>query len=826
MRYDILHIASIINGILEGHCESNPEYLATDSRKIPFPSQTIFFAISGIGRDAHPYIKDAWLKGVRSFVVQKVPELSEYPHTAFIKVKNPLKALQDLAAYHRAQFHGNVVGITGSNGKTIVKEWLFILLHQDKIITRSPRSYNSQVGVPLSVWLLDERSEWGIFEAGISQTGEMQRLERIIKPHYGIFTNIGDAHDEGFSNKAEKIREKLQLFEHASELIYCSDYTELKNEILNFVGGKSIKLFSWGSHSDADLQLISVRDDIEGGSILQIRFGSIINYLKIPLKGKIALENAMTVIAFLLKRGYSFEVLAERMHLLHSISMRLEIKKGIHGSTIINDSYSADLNSLKLALDLMKQQTQPESRTLILSDFLQSGKRREELYSEIASLLKTYHVHRLIGIGTDIQSQRHLFVDQGITTETFPNTEDFIKNFNGNMFSNELILMKGARKFAFETILSKLEMRSHQTELSIDLSAIRHNLSEYRKILNPSTKIMVVVKAFSYGSGSYEIANVLQYHGVDYLAVAYADEGMELRKSGIMLPIMVMNPEPESFGFLIENDLQPEIFSFSILQQFENFLATEGIEKYPIHLKVDTGMHRLGFDPSELESLCTTLSRSGRMQVLSVFSHLVASEDEKEDSFTRQQFNIFTNACALLKINLGYDFIRHISNTAGIVRLPDLQLDMIRLGIGLYGIDTGNTSKIQLKHASRLKTTIAQIRKVKAGDSVGYNRRGIIEKDSMIATIRIGYADGFPRSLGLGNGKVLIKNQLAPVIGSVCMDMTMIDVTSIPGVKEGDEVEVFGKSLSVNQVAKWAGTIPYEIMTGISARVKRVYFED
>lgn len=826
MRYSLEHIASIVNGTIHGHNNFSPSYIVTDSRKIPFPSQSIFFAISGTGRDAHAYIKDAWLKGVRSFVVQKVPELSDYSQAVFITVDNPLRALQDLAAFHREHFHCDVVGITGSNGKTIVKEWLSLLLQQDKIITRSPRSYNSQVGVPLSVWLLDERTECGIFEAGISEAGEMQQLERIIKPDFGIFTNIGDAHDEGFSSRLEKIKEKLRLFEHVKELVYCSDYSDLNDEIPFFAFGKSIKLFSWGNNPNADLQLISVDDNTKKGSLLQVRYLDHIKNIRIPLVGKIAVENAMTVMAFLLCRGYKFDVLSDRMQLLHSISMRLEIKKGIHGCTIINDSYSADLNSFRLALEQMKQQTQLAKRTVIISDFLQSGKRREDLYSEIADLLNSYRVQRLIGIGADIHSMRDLFVSRGIATETYISTEDFIGAFNVNMFSNELILMKGARKFVFETILAKLEMRSHQTELSIDLSAIRHNLAEYRKILNPTTKIMVVVKAFSYGSGSYEIANVLQYHGVDYLAVAYTDEGKELRKSGIILPIMVMNPEPESFGALIENDLQPEIFSFSILEQFESFLTSEGIDKYPIHIKVDTGMHRLGFDPSELELLSSIILKSGRMHVMSVFSHLVASEDLKEDVFTKQQGKIFCEACDLLQRKLGYEFIRHISNTAGIVRMPELQLDMIRLGIGLYGIDTGNASMLQLMQASRLKTTIAQIRKVRAGESVGYNRKGVVDKDSLIATIRIGYADGFPRSLGLGNGKVLIKNQLVPVVGSVCMDMTMIDVTSIPEVNEGDEVEIFGKSLSINQVAKWAGTIAYEIMTGISARVKRVYFED
>ncbi len=821
--YLVKDIARIVNGRQFGTSDLRIDHILTDSRKILFPSGSVFFAIAGYRRDGHLFIPEAYGRGVRCFIVSRLPLSEDYPDAVFILVEDPLSALQTLVAFHRSGFHYPVIGITGSNGKTIVKEWLNHLLQTYYRIVRSPKSYNSQIGVPLSVWQMNEEAQLGIFEAGISTVGEMEKLARIIRPDIGIFTNIGDAHSEGFTSVKEKIREKLSLFSESRVLVYCSDYAELKEAANAFAAERNIRLLSWSHHPGATVRVLHT--ETSGiNSVIRLRYQSRDLEYTIPFTGQAAVENSITCAVVMLELGIDPGLIPAGMKSLPSLAMRLEMKHGINGCTIINDSYSADLSSLKLALDFLGQQQQG-SKVVILSDIPESGIPEDERYLHIASILKRSQVSRMIGIGPLMVKHATVFTAAGLTAEMFISTGDFISQFHPMQFKDEVVLLKGARVFEFERINQLLEMKTHQTVLSINLSAISNNLNEYRKFLSPHTRIMVMVKAFSYGSGSYEIASLLQYHKVDFLAVAYADEGSDLRKAGISLPIMVMNPEEASFPAITGFDLQPEIFSFQLLRQFGAFLISEGITEYPIHLKLDTGMHRLGFDPSELPLLMNYLKGNNLFRVISVFTHLVGSEDPKVDAFTRHQAASFNKTASDLAALLGYSFIRHISNTAAIHRHPNLQLDMVRLGIGLYG--SGPVAEnFHLQEASALTTTIAQIREVKAGESVGYSRKGVLSRDSRIATIRIGYADGYPRSLSNGVGKVMIRGQLVPVVGLICMDMTMVDVTDIAGLQEGEEVLVFGKGLSVSELARWAGTIPYDIMTGISQRVKRVYYEE
>ena len=822
-RYSIPEIIHLVGGQATGpSAQVLIDHLVTDTRKITDPAGSVFFAIQGEKRDGHLFIPEAYQQGVRVFVVAKEGLHVSFPDAVFILVGDTLQALQQLVATHRASFKIPVIGITGSNGKTIVKEWLNHLLEPSFSIVRSPRSYNSQLGVPLSVWPIHAMHTLAIFEAGISQRGEMQKLEPIIRPSIGVFTNIGDAHSEGFSSMEEKIREKLHLFAHSRHLVYPADQALLSDEIRKFASARGIDMIGWGISANAELQVLS--KEISGtNTTIRYRYKDHERAFTIPFTGTIAEENALSCAAVLEVIGMA-EKLLHLMNDLPSLSMRLDMRQGINHCTIINDSYSADLDSLKLALDFLRQQRQYRKRTLILSDLLQSGKKEDELYTEIVGLVKNHGITRFVGVGHSISAHAELFRAVVPQTEFYPDTLAFIQSFSQTAFQQETILLKGARAFSFEKISALLETKWHQTVLQVNLSAVAQNLTTYRNMLQKGTKIMVMVKAFSYGSGSFEIANLLQFHKVDYLAVAYADEGVELRRAGIRLPIMVMNPEEATFSALVNDDLQPEIFSFQMLERFNQFLQREGIQEFPVHLKIDTGMHRLGFVPEEIPALLAQWP--ARLRVLTVFTHLVGSEDPEEDSYTLIQAQRFKDACNLLELGLGYTFIKHISNTAAISRHKALQMDMVRLGIGLYGVDTTGANALPLKEAAVLTTTVAQVKMVPAGETVGYNRKGVVQRDAMIATIRIGYADGYPRQLSLGRGKVLIRGRLFPVIGTVCMDMTMIDVTDAPDIREGDEVVVFGRGLELNQLAAWADTIPYDIMTGISQRVKRVYFED
>lgn len=807
------YLASQIKVILE--CESiiqQPEYeiywLLTDSRKIIYAEQSLFFALAG-KQDSHQYIKDLYQKGVRNFVISDAKYAdTSYLSANFYIVDNTLKALQKLVAYHRSHFNYPVIGITGSNGKTIVKDWLYQILSPEFAIVRSPKSYNSQLGVPLSVWQMNHTYQLALIEAGISTINEMDALEEIIKPNIGILTNIKSAHDEGFQSRQEKLKEKLKLFKNSEKIIYSIDYVPAGTI-------DAARSFTWSKTDVADLQILSIKQ-IDHYSLLTCYYKHQEFQINCHFTDEASIENIIILVATLLSMNYSLATIQERIAQLQSIPMRLEMKQGINRSTLINDSYSADISSVLLAIDFLNQQKQ-ESKTLIVSDIVHAEK--EPVYEILANYLAEHNISRVIGIGNEIMSKSSLFKMQ---KSFYASTEEFIADFKNIEFNNEGILIKGARKYGFERIAKLLEEKVHETVLEINLNAIVHNLNFYRSKLSPGTKVMAMVKAFAYGSGSVEIASILQYNKVDYLAVAYADEGVALRKAGINLPIMVMSPEPAAFDKIIEYNLEPELYNQRILASFYELIKSKHLSHYPVHIKLETGMNRLGFDDADLETLFKYTSDDA-LKIVSVFSHLAASENELNDDYTQEQLNRFDRLYAKLRLKFQKDFIRHISNTAGILRFPEAQYEMVRLGIGLYGIENVGHFQNELQMVGELKTTVTQIKKLNAGDTVGYGRRGVIEKSSEIATIKIGYADGYYRSFGNGKAYVSIKGQRATVIGSVCMDMCMVDVTGL-GVVEGDEVIIFGEDPSINDLAKIANTIPYEILTSISQRVQRIYY--
>ncbi|TWI81265.1 UDP-N-acetylmuramoyl-tripeptide--D-alanyl-D-alanine ligase [Lacibacter cauensis] len=819
LHYNIQLVAEIMQARIVQQAAGNSyvEHLLIDSRRVIHPTAALFFAITTNRRDGHDFIKEAYNKGVRCFAIQKEIDTRLFPEASFLLVTDTLKALQQLAAYHRRRFAIPVIGITGSNGKTIVKEWLYQLLNEHYSIVRSPKSYNSQVGVPLSVWQMQPQHTLAIFEAGISQKHEMEALQQIIAPTIGILTNIGEAHAEGFADAAEKLNEKQKLFSSAETVIFSTE--KLQPLSLN-----NIAVYSWGFAAGNPLVIQTINKHLSETTIT-FSAGVTTNSITIPFVDDASIENAITCLAVCMYLQVPLQRVQEKFLQLRPVSLRLELKSGIHNTTIINDSYSADLSSLTIALNMLQQQGQHVQRTVILSDFQLTAEQEVATYRSIAELLQQHHVQRLLTVGPRTKALLVPQLSAAISSMSFDSTAALEQQIDSIPFQNETILLKGARVFELDSIAQLLEQKTHQTVLEINLSAITRNIRAHQQLLKPSTKIMAMVKAFSYGSGSYEIANLLQFMKADYLAVAFTDEGVALRKAGISLPIMVMNPEPVTFDALIDYNLEPELFSFSILHAFESFLEKEGINSYPVHIKIDTGMHRLGFMPSELQELVAVLTRQPIFSVQSVFSHLAASEDPSEDAFTLQQASLFDDACRYLETSLGYSFLKHLDNSSGTIRHPQLQYDMVRLGIGMYGISPAAV-KLQLEEALTLKTTIAQIKQLQPGETVGYNRRGIITKPSVIATVRIGYADGYPRNLGNGIGHMLVHGQKAPVIGTVCMDMTMLDITDLTDVKEGDEVIVFGPQLSVTTVAKQSGTIAYEVMTGINQRVKRVYFEE
>ncbi|MFT4204606.1 MAG: bifunctional UDP-N-acetylmuramoyl-tripeptide:D-alanyl-D-alanine ligase/alanine racemase [Chitinophagaceae bacterium] len=789
-------------------------HLLTDSRRLSFPETSLFFALETPLRSGFDFVDELYRKGVRNFVVNNAHHIpSDISDANILKVPDTLEALQTLAQYHRAQYKFPIIGITGSNGKTIVKEWLNQLLSPDWDIVRTPRSFNSQIGVPLSVWEIKAENNLGVFEAGISLPGEMERLQKIIQPTIGILTNIGAAHDEGFQNREEKLLEKLQLFKNCKTVIMPSQYVPATHQL-------SAAIFSWGKEENNNLQIKNIAIE-RANTTITAHYQSKEITITIPFTDEAYIENAISCWCLLLLFDMEEHTTQKRMLQLQSVDMRLQIVPALNNCTLINDSYSFDINSFNIALSFLRQQNIEQA--VIISDLAYYDERN---YAAIAALLEQNHIVRVVAIGHSWQMLQDLLQGKFRRLDIFPDVQAFLDNIQTLNFNREAILLKGARKYSFERIARFLSNSVHQTRLEINIPALAHNLQLYRKYIAPETKIAAMVKAFGYGCGSIEVAAMAQYYHVDYLAVAYADEGIALRNSGITLPIMVMNFDEEAFDAIVNHDLEPNIFSFRIYHAFHHFLQNQGLKNYPIHFKIDTGMHRLGFELEEILAIVQLLTTNNTMHVRSAFSHFVASEDPNEDAFTRQQVRFFLEGIKILEQGLGYRFIRHIANTSGIVRFPEYQLDMVRLGIGLYGIDSANLIQDKIENVATLITTIAQIHKVKAGDTVGYNRKGKIHRDATIATIRIGYADGLNRKLGNGNGSVFIKGHRAPILGNICMDMAMVDITDIPNVYEGDSVEIFGPHISISEVAKATGTIAYEILTSIGQRIKRVYIEE
>ena len=820
MKYDITEIIKVL-GIKSGKTnDAVITNLLTDSRKLSNPGKTIFFALKTKTNDGHNYVQDLYVDGVRNFVVSSKDTLwTELSDANFLVVKDTLSALQKVVSHHRRKFDIPVIGITGSNGKTVVKEWLYQLLHQDYNITRSPRSYNSQTGVPLSVWQMNEATTLGIFEAGISMLDEMESLESIIYPTIGVFTKLGEAHQENFASLQQKCKEKLELFINSEVIIYNEDNLIISQCVEDM--GISHKIFTWSLKNRENPLYIKEIKTTRDKTIIYYSFLGFDTDLEIPFTSGAYIENSITCLATMLYLRVLPEEIKKRMVDLDPVAMRLDVRQGKNHCIVINDSYNSDFNSIKIALEFQSQRNADKSfkKTLILSDVFQSGLLPKTLYKKVSEVIDQNNINRIIGIGEDISQYSSVF---SMEKQFFKTTEEFIRSQIWKDFKNELILVKGSRSFHFEQIITLLEKRVHETVLEVDLDALVYNFNFYKTKVATNVKLISMVKANGYGAGATEIAKTLQYHRCGYLAVAIASEGVSLREDGITMPIMVLNSEINGFEELHAANLEPEVYNFRILKAFIKEAERSGVTDYPIHLKLDTGMHRLGFVQEEIPELIEILQNQKSLQVVSTFSHLAASESWVFDEFTGKQIAIFEDLSIQIENQLGYKVSRHILNSAGIERFPAKQFDMVRLGIGLYGISASGIHG--LRNVCTLKTTILQIKTLKANDTVGYGRKEKLENDARIGTIRIGYADGLSRQFGNRIGKVLVNGEYAPIIGNVCMDLCMIDVTNIKA-EEGDSVIIFGKELSVVDLAESIKTIPYEILTGVSPRVKRIYIK-
>lgn len=822
MTYSIQQIASIL-GIPEDHLHSaGINILLTDSRKLALPEETLFFALETKNNDAHTFVKELYDLGVRNFVVsKKLTEWDQFTGANFLKVKNSLWALQKIAAYHRSKFDIPVIGITGSNGKTIVKEWLYQLLEQSYNIVRSPRSYNSQIGVPLSVWELDEEAELGIFEAGISMPEEMEYLEPVIRPTIGVLTKIGEAHQENFVSLQQKCLEKLELFVNCDVFIYDED-NDLVSRCVDMMV-LSQKTFSWSRRNrDAHLFISSIEKK-QDTTLIRYSFLDFEYSFEIPFTDEASIENAINCLAVTLYLHVPPMDISKRMLLLEPVAMRLDVRRGKNECLVINDTYNSDINSIKIALDFQQQRRmdRPLKKTIILSDILQTGLSPRALYKKVADMAEQSGIEKIVGIGQDISANAGLF---NIKEKSFYlTTDEYIRSNHWKNVHEELILLKGARKYHFERISTLLEERIHETLLEVNLDAVVHNFNFYKSRIEPHVKLVCMVKANGYGAGAVEIAKTLQYHRCDYLAVAVAEEGILLRKEGISLPVIVLNPEVNGFEELFSNDLEPEVYNMRILEAFIKEAERRGITHYPIHIKIDSGMHRLGFLPEQIPEMIQLLKSQKGLKVRSVFSHLSASESWLFDAFTHEQMDTFKHAADEIENALQYKIYQHILNSAGIERFAVTHWDMARLGIGLYGVSASGLSGLQ--NVCTLKTTILQIKQISSNETIGYGRKEKLDRDTRIATIRFGYADGMDRQFGNRKGKVLINGHYAPIVGNVCMDLCMVDVTDIPA-NEGDTVILFGEKLPVIELAESIGTIPYEILTSISPRVKRIYIKE
>ncbi len=805
--------------------------LLLDSRSIVEPTGGLFFALVGKRHDGHCFLERAYQAGVRQFVVSREVTLEALPEASVLLVPDTLNALQTLAAHHRQQFHLPVVGITGSNGKTIVKEWLSQLIGQRHCVVRSPKSYNSQVGVPLSVWAIGPKHTLGIFEAGISQIGEMARLARIIRPDFGIFTNLGPAHSEGFPSDEVKLREKMHLFDSAHTLLFCADQPAIAEAAEKWAAQKpGRRLFSWTKEGRAaDVVFTDIKPQAAGGSGLSFCMewprptGGTERYrFTLPFDDRASLENACHCIAALLALGVPVRAFGCRVRRLEPVDMRLCWKTGTNRCALLDDAYSNDPASLRIALQVARQHYPDGPMTLILSDFLQAGPAQKQYYADAAQMLQAYRVGRLLGVGKEVRRLASMLPGE-VETAFYSDTSELLQHLAPHSFQDELIVVKGARSFGLERVVRRLEQKAHRTMLEIDLNALAHNLQVFRRCLQPGTQIMVMVKAAGYGSGAVEMARTLAAHGVHYLGVAYADEGLELRQAHIRLPILVLNPEPASFDVLLHYQLEPEVYSLTLLDELASAVGKH--RPLPIHLKLDTGMHRLGLTADELPQALERLRQYPNLRVRSVFSHLVASDEPQHDAFTHTQAAAFVRLYEQIAQALGYRPLRHLVNSGGIARFPEYHFDMVRLGIGLYGVGTSPMG-VALRPVHTLKATISQIKRIPAGDTVGYGRKGRVARPSRIATISIGYADGLLRLAGNGRFSVNIRGQRAPTVGNICMDMAMVDVTDIPEAREGDQVIIFGQQPTLQELAECLQTIPYEVLTSIAGRVKRIYWQE
>ena len=850
--------------------QTNAQYLLNDSRQLSSPQRSIFFAIKGLHHDGHQFLDDLYRKGVREFVVEHdaltpalMRELGRMKEVKVWQVEDSILTMQAVAKQHREQYNFPVIAITGSNGKTVVKEWLSQLLNNRYKIVKSPKSYNSQIGVPLSVWQMNETHNLGIFEVGVSRPDEMANLEKVVQPQIGVFTNIGNAHNEFFDDNFQKIREKMLLFQNVKQLIYCADYVDIDEviqhefilqntgcEIINWSrvaynftsppsplsrgeGGHpsdfSPPLHGRGGRGDRrfGVRLISIQVDWQTeyqNTKVTLNFPNQTETFDVPFTDEASIENAIHCVVMLWVLGYNAVEIQARLQILRPVSMRLELKQGIGNNYLIDDTYNNDLAGLTIALNFLTSQNQRTHKVLILSDLLETGIPEKELYGQIAHLIKQRNLYQFVGIGEVITRNRNLFKHKDNNIQFFRNTVDFLDSQTLKDLHESVVLVKGARRFGFESIVNRLVQKTHGTVLEINLDAVTHNLNYFRDKVGQQTKIMVMVKAFAYGSGSTEVANLLQFHGVDYLAVAYTDEGVSLRQNGIYLPIMVMNPTENDFEQLIKFSLEPEIYSPKILKQFSEYIDNQNISS-KIHIKLDTGMHRLGFEKEQLLALIQTLQSNPNLWVSTIFSHLAAADEDKFDEFTLHQVSEFTDMAKQISEAIGYTPSLHLANSAGIARFPNARLDMVRLGVGLYGLAAKSEDQENLMTVGTLKTVISQIKYVKSSETVGYGRKGELTRDTKTATIAIGYADGYDRRFSRGVGEVLIHGHRCKVIGNVCMDMTMVDITDVPHVEEGDEVIIFGKDLTMMELANKISTIAYEILTGVSERVKRVFYQ-
>jgi alanine racemase len=822
MSFSIHDIIKITEGhLVQERHDRLMERLLIDSRKLAHAGNGLFFAIKSQRNDGHHYIGEAYAAGVRNFIVERIPPF-ELTDANVVVVGNSVKALQQVAAAHRKKFQIPVVGITGSNGKTIVKEWLNQMLCDDFTIVRSPKSYNSQIGVPLSVWNMEHVHSFALFEAGISMPGEMDALEKIIQPTIGVFTSIGSAHSENFLSKRQLIGEKLNLFAHCPVVI-CPEDGDIAALVQPWLATKTILLTPTAEHA--------TRVTTTNGAIIELKWNEVLLDFELPFRDKASVENCITCITLLLHMGYKPSVIQDRLRRLTALEMRLQLIEGENECILVNDAYSNDLHSLEIALDFLDQHARQQSKMVVLSDLFQTGLNDDELHKRVARLLEGKGIKRFIGIGSSMMRHIHYYPEQ---SHFFPNTETFLSQLSTDEYVKRAILIKGARDFRFERIVSAFQHQTHDTVLEINLNALAHNLRYFKSKLPASTKLMVMVKAFGYGSGAEEVASLLEFNKADYLAVAYTDEGVELRKAGISLPIMVMNPERSSLPTLIRHKLEPELYSFRTANNFLQALQAADIAgrpqseedgPYSVHIKIDTGMHRLGFIAEEMQELCAWLDANKRVRVASIFTHLSASDDERHDDFTQRQLHQFNDACERIAMHVQTPFLRHALNTGGIERFPEAAMDMVRLGIGLYGVSASGEDQHFLQPPGKWKTIISQIKQIKGGESVGYSRAFVAPFDMTIATIPVGYADGLRRTMSNGKGYVMVRGEKAPIVGNVCMDMTMIDVSAMR-CNEGDEVEIFGEHITLLEFARMCGTIPYEVLTSVSQRVKRVYVSD